>query len=199
MFSNIFNSVVLLSLFASSVVAIKIFPSPGALPTQIPAACRASLSTNIACGPFLISPGEIERNVPFNDAVLTEYCNSTCTASVQTWTSAVNTRCGNTRYTFPGNIFQSGNDFAIPFQWAHNSVCVKGGPASEFCYPDAMNHTLQACDDCTLKYFAAMLNSTYGVRKTSENSFKSLLSSCSASPTKYPYSTVSVVKPPPAA
>ncbi|EPE27579.1 LysM [Glarea lozoyensis ATCC 20868] len=189
--------IVLLALLTNNAGGIKIFPSPGALPAQIPAACRASLSTNIACGPTLVLPHDIEREVGFDDEFLKEYCNSTCTTSIQTWTTAVNARCGNTQYSFPGNVSRSGSDFAIPFQWAHNSVCAKGGPASEFCYPDAVNQTLKVCDDCALKYFAAMLNSTYGARKMSETRFRSLVSSCGASPTKYPYSTASVVTAPP--
>lgn len=199
MLSNILRTFVVWFLFASQVATIKIIPSPAALPSQMPAACRASLSTNIACGPALVQPREIEINVPFNKEFLTDYCNSTCTKSVQTWTAAVNTRCGSTKYDFPGNITLSGSDFANPFQWAHDSACVKGGLSFEFCYPDAMNHTLQYCDDCALKYFASMLNSTYGARKMTEKSFQSILSSCNASPTKYPYTTPAAVSTPPAA
>jgi hypothetical protein len=196
MFFIISRFITLLMTFVSNTSSIKIFPSPAALPSSMPAACRASLSSNIVCGPTLVLPQDIERDIPLNDAFLTEYCNSTCSTSVQTWTAAVNTRCSNTRYAFPGNVSWSGGEFAIPFQWAYNSVCTKGGLASEFCYPDALNQTLKACDDCALKYFASMLNSTYGIRKISETRFKSLLSSCAVSPTKYPYSTVSGVTPP---
>jgi hypothetical protein len=186
--------------FAESIVALKIFLNPAALPASIPASCRGALSTNIACGPSLVRPQDLDKGVPFDDVFLTEYCNSTCTASVQTFTTTISTRCGNTRYAFPGiNITRSGNDFALPFQWAHRAVCQKGGAKSEYCYPDVINRTLTACDDCSLKYWAGMLNSTYGARKISEPGFKSILSSCSVASTKYPFSTPSPATPVPAA
>lgn len=64
----------------SGVEAIKLWSAPAALPTSIPASCRASLSTDIVCGPRLLRTYEVTDKLGLPKDLLTEYCNSTCTA-----------------------------------------------------------------------------------------------------------------------
>lgn len=47
------------------------------------------------------------------------------------------------------------------------------------------------CSSCVLRYAAGLLNSTYGRIKLQPSGFSSLLSSCSAKATLYPYSSIS--------
>lgn len=76
------------SLFAagslvSGAWSIKLWDTPGTLPTIIPATCRASLSSDIECGPRLIPATEIISMKSLNESLLTEYCDSTCTSSIK--------------------------------------------------------------------------------------------------------------------
>jgi hypothetical protein len=91
----------------------------------------------------------------------------------------------------------SGDSIAQPLLWAHNVSCQTSSKnTSKFCYPGVANHTTNACDDCTLKYVAGLLSSEWGIGKVSENDFSTLLSSCKASPTDYPHSSVSLAPVP---
>lgn len=74
-------------------------------------------------------------------------------------------------------------------------ACLTGALASDFCIPCVLNGAAKPCDKCVLKCLAGMLSSLYGARKIDETSFKSLLSSYSASTTKYPHSSISIPHP----
>jgi hypothetical protein len=67
----------------------------------------------------------------------------------------------------------------------------------EYCLPGLINGTLEACDDCMLKIEAKMLDSIYGDWRIDDQTFSSILSSCSVNPTDYPHSTVTREPPPP--
>lgn len=179
-----------IDLFARTGHAIKIIPAPGDLPNTIPAACRASLATDITCGPRLIHYSDVEQEVPFNATFLGEYCNATCTASMKKFSDGVAQRCGDTFYDFGSGDKISGNMVAAPLQWAHNVACITDDKnISSFCLPGVVDHNASACDTCTLKYLAGFLSAPYGSRKIDEESFSSLVSSCSAKPTDFPHST----------
>lgn len=61
---------------------IQIWSSPGALPTAIPASCRAALSTNITCSPDLVSARFISSGRSLDNAILNQYCTPTCASSL---------------------------------------------------------------------------------------------------------------------
>lgn len=63
--------------------AVKIWDTPAALGTLIPAGCRAALTTNITCPGKLITATEIVNEVPQNETFLEQYCESTCRNSLQ--------------------------------------------------------------------------------------------------------------------
>ncbi|KAI0487067.1 hypothetical protein F4859DRAFT_510850 [Xylaria cf. heliscus] len=186
-----------IGLFTTPGHAIRLVASPGQLPTAIPAACRASLATNIACGPRLIHASDIEREVPFNATFLGEYCNSTCTQSLKQFSDGVASRCGNTIYDFGAGEMMSGNMVAAPLQWAQNLACTteNGTTTSSFCWPKVVAHNTTTCDKCTLKYLAGHLSSPVGNGKIDEKGFSSLVSSCGAKPTDFPHSTSTVPLP----
>ncbi|KAB8068089.1 hypothetical protein BDV29DRAFT_162701 [Aspergillus leporis] len=150
----------------------------------------AALTTNITCPGKLITAAEIANEVPQNETFLEQFCEATCRNSPQSFATLVNTRCGNTVYPFGNSTKQSGNDIAVPLLWAQNIACLEDSKTHSLCLPSITNHTAKACDDCTLKYVAGMLNSTYGHRRVSEGSFSALASSCSVAPTAYPHGTV---------
>lgn len=75
--------------FLHSSLALQIWSKPEALPTAIPAACRAALSANINCSPRLISAGLVAAQVPPNESLLNSYCTASCYESltVRLWLS----------------------------------------------------------------------------------------------------------------
>ncbi|RHZ57207.1 hypothetical protein CDV55_105582 [Aspergillus turcosus] len=191
-----FVQTVVLAVLSLQARALKIWDTPAALGTAIPAGCRAALTTNITCPAKLVTAAEIVNEVPQNETFLEQFCEATCRSSLQTFATLVNTRCGNTVYSFGNSTKQSGNDIAVPLLWAQNVACLEDSTAQSLCLPSITNHTAKACDDCTLKYLAGLLNSTYGHRRVSEDSFSALASSCSVAPTAYPHGTVTFPPPP---
>ncbi|KAI0439808.1 hypothetical protein F4803DRAFT_568059 [Xylaria telfairii] len=184
-----------ISLFTTPGQALRLVASPGQLPSTIPASCRSSLAANIACGPRLIHATDIEREVPFNATFLGEYCNSTCTQSMQQFSDTVAQRCGNTLYDFGAGKMLSGNMAAAPLKWAQDVACIKDN--SSFCWPGVVAHNTSVCDKCTLKYLAGFLGSPVGNNKIDEKGFTSLVSSCGAKPTDFPHNTSTVALPTP--
>jgi hypothetical protein len=67
----------------------------------------------------------------------------------------------------------------------------------EFCLSKIVNGTAKDCDDCMFQFQAGMLDSKYGDRRISEQSFTSLLSSCGVNPSDYPHSTPTLDPIPP--
>jgi hypothetical protein len=66
-----------------AVNAVYIWSSPGALPTTIPASCRAALAQNLTCDGGLITGQRLESGVLPDNATLTSYCTSGCLSSLQ--------------------------------------------------------------------------------------------------------------------
>ncbi|KAG3187476.1 hypothetical protein PC129_g25233 [Phytophthora cactorum] len=62
---------------------IKVWDTPGDIPTTIPAKCRVALSSNLEFGPRLVRPAELASLGSLSESLLTQYCNSTCTASMK--------------------------------------------------------------------------------------------------------------------
>ncbi|PKY05237.1 hypothetical protein P168DRAFT_318263 [Aspergillus campestris IBT 28561] len=181
---------VICAIFPPFVSTLKIWDTPAALGTLIPAGCRAALTTNITCPGKLITAAEIVNQVPQNETFLEQYCEPACRDSLQSFATLVNTRCGDTVYSFGNYTKQSGNAIAVPLLWSQDVACLEDSTTHSLCLPSITNHTIEACDDCTLKYLSGLLNSTYGHRRVRENSFSSLASSCSVDPTAYPHGTV---------
>ena len=96
-------------------LSIQLWPSAGALPTSIPAACRAELSKNITCSPHLVSAQFAANGRALDPKTAGLYCTTTCYNSLKVsqqtlsarvransnensllrpmWTSAVETHC----------------------------------------------------------------------------------------------------------
>jgi hypothetical protein len=153
------------------------------------------LVADIACGPQIIQPGHIVNDARIGDVFLGEYCNSTCSKSMETYINNVNTRCGTTAYDWGDGDKRSAVSLVAPIKWARDTACLAGTSAKDFCYPKVVSHKLGFCDDCTLKYLASLLSSDQGAMKVDEDGFTSILSSCKVSPTKYPHSSVSMPGP----
>ena len=66
--------------FSSS---IQLWSSPGALPTTIPASCRAELSKNITCSPVLISPQFVAGGRALDPKAAAQYCTPSCYNSLK--------------------------------------------------------------------------------------------------------------------
>jgi hypothetical protein len=75
---------VLLSVFLliSPARPIQLWTAPAALPSVIPASCRAALSTNITCSPRLLGASEVEAQSDPGNVFLQQYCTSACQASL---------------------------------------------------------------------------------------------------------------------
>ena len=183
---------IILGFQAQTGTSIRLWASPAKLPAAVPAICKATIAANIACSPQIILPQQVLADGTFNAQFLGEYCNSTCSTSMNSYVNNINTRCGATQYDFGDGQQVSAPSLVAPYKWAHDTACLTGTSASDFCYPKIINRTVGFCDDCTYKYLAGMLSLNEGRRKINEESFTSILSSCKASPTKYPHSSISM-------
>ncbi|CAO1604771.1 hypothetical protein XANCAGTX0491_008311 [Xanthoria calcicola] len=107
--------------------SIQLWSSPGALPTSIPASCRAELSKNITCSPILVSPQFAAGGRAMDPKTAAQYCTPTCYNSLKSFKTNVDQRCGNTMYQmYPNSThLQSGAMVADPLVWAYNVTCVK--------------------------------------------------------------------------
>lgn len=73
----------ILPFFFLSAYSIKIWASPGDLPTAIPVNCRNALSQNITCSPDLVSARSIAAGRGLDVATLNSYCTTDCYNSLQ--------------------------------------------------------------------------------------------------------------------
>lgn len=72
-----------LQLFLGRSLSIQLWLNPGALPTTIPASCRAVLSANITCSPQLVSARFVAGGGALGPATLNDYCTASCYNSLQ--------------------------------------------------------------------------------------------------------------------
>ncbi|PSN61472.1 hypothetical protein BS50DRAFT_651680 [Corynespora cassiicola Philippines] len=193
--STIFKTAIVL-LFSYPGSCIQLYPIPAAAPSDIPAPCRAALAAKVACGPRFIKAPELKGVILFNNTFLREYCNSTCSTSFNSFITTIGTRCGNTVYDFEYGVEKSAIDMVAPLKWARDTACLTGTSPGDYCIPKIYNGTLDVCDDCVMKYLAAMLSNTAGLEMISEEKFTSIASSCKVEPTKYPHPTISLPEPP---
>jgi hypothetical protein len=180
---------------AQTGAGIKLWSVPAVLPAAVPAPCKALLVADIACGPKIVEPTQIVNDAHFDGVFLGEYCNSTCSKSMETYINNINTRCGTTAYDWGDGNNRSAVSLVAQVKWARDTACLAGTSTTDFCYPKIVNHKVGFCDDCTLKYLASLLSSDRGAMKIDEDGFTSILSSCKVSPTRYPYSSVSMPGP----
>lgn len=75
--------VVVLHCFYGLSQSIQLWSSPGALPTSIPASCRAELSKNITCSPILVSPQFAAGGRAMDPETAAQYCTPTCYNSLK--------------------------------------------------------------------------------------------------------------------
>ncbi|KPM43204.1 hypothetical protein AK830_g3331 [Neonectria ditissima] len=174
---------------------IKVWDTPGDIPTTIPAKCRVALSSNLECGPRLVRPAELASLGSLSESLLTQYCNSTCTASMKTWTEKVDLACGSEVHDWGFNLSQSGDDVTKPLFWAHQASCLTDEKSDEYCIPKIANHTVNTCSDCTLKYLASFVGSSYAPDIIDDTGFSKLLTSCSADASDYPILTPTAAIP----
>lgn len=179
-------SILLIFAFARGTAALQLF---NATPSGLPSSCASALTTNITCSQFVPAPF-VSNQQYLDNSTLSSLCTSTCTESLLSYQSEVDSACGTTAYIFPGNISQTVQQFISPLVWAYNVSCLTSGGA--YCYPQVTNPngtTIQPCSNCLLEYEAAMLGSSYGQVRFDPGSFSSLLSSCGVPASIYPYTT----------
>ncbi|KAI1658124.1 hypothetical protein F4813DRAFT_388904 [Daldinia decipiens] len=170
--------------------AVKLWTAPAAIPTNVPAACRAALVQNITCNygkNNLVTAAQAASGLALISSEAGTYCTTSCYESLKTFQANVDAKCGSTQYALYVNssYTQSAAALADGLSWAYNLTCIKD--ASGFCLWDLYAGNETACSDCALKYGAAMLSSDYGRAKLSPGKFSSTLSSCSADPKSYTY------------
>ncbi len=78
-----FCSILTLPFFFLPTYSIKIWASPGDLPTAIPVNCRNALSQNITCSPDLVSARSIAAGRGLDVATLESYCTTDCYNSLK--------------------------------------------------------------------------------------------------------------------
>ena len=169
-------------------LALQLFGNASALPSSASAPCASALMADIAC-PELISPSYLANGGYLGADTLTSLCTSACSNALSAFQAAADSACGTAAYVFPGNYSQTIPAVIDPLVWAYNAACLQSGGV--FCVPAVTNTSdgVAPCSDCFLKYEAAMLGSAYGQHRISPDDFSSLLSSCSAPASSYPYTT----------
>lgn len=177
--------------FLAGADAVTLWSAPGAIPTTVPASCRAVLVQNITCTygeSSLVTAGKVANGLALVESEATTYCTPACYQSLAQFQANVDSRCGDKAYTLYPNttLTQSGAALADGLVWAYNMTCLRD--ASGFCLPRINARNVTACSDCVYKYGAALLSSDYGRQKMQPAAFSSLLSSCGADPSSYPYS-----------
>lgn len=175
---------VVLSLFHRG-ECVQLFNSSD-VPSSVPSACASALIKDVDCSQF-VSASYVSNQRFIEEATLETLCTSTCASSISSFQSGVEFACGTTAYEFDGNITQTVQSIVDPLLWAYNVSCITSGDA--FCIPEVVNSSsgITACDDCFLRYEAAMLDSEYGRIRIDDDSFSSLLSSCGVPASSYPY------------
>ena len=165
-------------------------------PTSLPTACGNALAGNITCDQ-LFSASYIAGGGYVSVAALEDACSTNCTHSLRSFQADVDAACGNTTYTFPGNVSQTVQNFLEPLVWALEAACLTSN--SIYCLPAVVAGNVSACSPCMYKYEAAMLDSPYGQVRYSPDTYASLLSSCGAAASSYPFTDTAVATVLPAA
>ncbi|KAJ5175304.1 uncharacterized protein N7482_001181 [Penicillium canariense] len=163
-------------------------------PTGIPTACGNALAANISCDQ-LFSASYIAAGGYVSAIALDDVCSTNCTTSLLTFQADVEDACGNTTYIFPGNVSQTVQSFVGPIVWAQEAACITS--ESVYCLPAVVTGNVSDCSPCMYEYEAAMLDSPYGQVRYSPDTYSSLLSSCGAVASDYPFtdSAVATVLP----
>ena len=82
-FGSIGSLLLVLQCLLGQSLSIQLWPSAGALPTSIPAACRAELSRNITCSPHLVSAQFAADGRALDPKTAGQYCTTTCYNSLK--------------------------------------------------------------------------------------------------------------------
>ncbi|KAJ5717637.1 hypothetical protein N7488_003283 [Penicillium malachiteum] len=155
-----------------------------AAPSGLPATCGTALAANISCDQ-LFSASYIAGGGYVSVAALDDVCSTSCTSSLLSFKADVDGACGNTTYNFPGNVSQTVQTILEPLVWALDTACITSG--STFCLPEVVTGNVSDCSPCMYMYEAAMLDSPYGQVRYSPDTYSSLLSSCGAVASSYPF------------
>ncbi|KAJ0352995.1 hypothetical protein COL154_012288 [Colletotrichum chrysophilum] len=111
---------------AASVSGIQLWKTPGQIPTDVPARCRAALSTNITCD-FLVTADSAANGEVVVGEAADVFCNSACRDSLRSFTSSVTSGCGHTQYKLWENstMTASGQAMAEGLLWANSLLCIQ--------------------------------------------------------------------------
>ncbi|KAH6889840.1 hypothetical protein B0T10DRAFT_360979, partial [Thelonectria olida] len=136
---------------------------------------------------FLVTAGRAVAGRSLNNQLASSYCSSCCSSSIKSFQKEVIAGCGDKEYKLWENstLTESGKTLADGLTWAHDLMCIKDDKG--YCLTQLYSGNRTACSDCALKYGAKMVGSDFGREKYSEKEFKSVLSSCSAPTSSYPY------------
>ena len=115
------------SLLVGNVLAIQIWPSPGAIPTTVPAACRAALVQNLTCSDYLMTAQKAADGEALVGDLAKSYCTNDWYSSLQTFQTNTKSRCGDTLYTLYPNttVQQSVTLLSDGLVWAYNLTCIQ--------------------------------------------------------------------------
>lgn len=125
-------------LMAASVSAIKLWDTPGDIPTTVPAKCRAPLSQNITCELLVTAAKAANGRALVGDAAVS-YCSDTCRSSLASLQQKVTEGCGDTQYQLweNSNETRSGQALVDSLVWAQGLMCIE----DECVCPSTMSST----------------------------------------------------------
>lgn len=107
--------------------ATQLWTIPGAIPTTVPAACRAVLVQNITCANNLVTASQVSNGMSLMGDEAAQYCTAECYSSLRTFQTNVDAKCGDTMYAMYANstLVQSGASLADGLVWAYNVSCIQ--------------------------------------------------------------------------
>lgn len=112
-------------LLAPAALALTLWPSPDAIPSAVPAACRAELARDIACE-GLVTPAQAASGRALAGHLAARYCTAACYHSLSAFRAAVDEHCGSTPYRLHNSsLEQSGAELAAGLAWAHRLSCIQ--------------------------------------------------------------------------
>lgn len=108
--------------------AVQLWPSPAAIPTSVPALCRAALVQNITCLSNLVTASDVVGGMAMSSAEAGQYCTSGCHNSLTTFQTQVTAGCGSSMYTLyqDSNYTQSPSALVDSLVWAYSVNCIQG-------------------------------------------------------------------------
>lgn len=155
--------------------------------TTASADCLQALTSNVTCYSNL--PAALSQVTSWSSDALSMICADSCTTSLNSWISSVNSTCGfTTRYNISGTL-QTAASAGQELLWKQSATCLEDS-SSDFCNLVIQRGVANGdqsvlCSDCALDYLTTVVNSQWGQQIMNPAVVESQIQSCSATASYY--------------